>query len=741
MMPFLTFTRLIHSLKKVARTVPVVGAVLLSPCLQAQTTPIYLDPSKPVDVRVDALLSKMTLEEKVSQMMNTSPAIPRLHVSAYDWWNEALHGVARSGLATVFPQAIGLAATFDDSLMKQVATAISDEARAMYNASVAKGYHLRYGGLTFWTPNINIFRDPRWGRGQETYGEDPYLTSRMGVAFVTGMQGNNPRYLKTAACAKHFAVYSGPEQYRHEFDAHASKHDLYATYLPAFHALVKAGVAGVMCAYNAVDGEPCCANTFLLDDILRKKWGFKGYVTSDCGAIADIYKGHKYTSSETEAAAISLKRGVNLSCGTAFGYLTDAVKKGLVSEKTLDSSLAVLLRIRFRLGMFDPKQDNPYNSIPVSVINSPEHRALAKKAASESIVLLKNDGVLPLKNDLPQYYITGPNAASLDALMGNYYGVNNKYVTMLEGIAGAIAPGSQLKYKPGILLDRPNANTIDWTTGAAKASDVTIVVMGLTGVLEGEEGESIASSTYGDRMNYNLPQNQINFLRKLRQNNKKPIIAVITGGSPMNLAAVDSLADAVLLTWYSGEEGGDAVADILFGKISPSGKLPVTFPKSYDQLPDFENYSMQGRTYRYMKAEPLYPFGFGLSYAHFAFSDIKTSATAISKKQDFNVSATVSNKGKYAGEEVIQLYISDHSGRKNVPLYALKGFKRIQLQPGESKKINFTITPQMMSVVDENGNRIIDEGKHTIYIGGAVPIARSIELGSAKPVSTTIIVK
>ncbi len=715
-----------------------ISFLFISYAAGAQTNSVYLNPNKPLDIRVDDLISRMTLEEKVSQMMNSAPAIPRLNVPAYDWWNEALHGVARSGVATVFPQAIGLAATFNESLLKQVATAISDEARAMYNAAIDKGYHTKYGGLTFWTPNINIFRDPRFGRGQETYGEDPYLTSKMAVAFIQGMQGDNPDYLKTAACAKHFAVYSGPEKLRHQFNALASQQDLFSTYLPAFHAAVDAGVAGVLCAYNAVNGEPCCANTFLLQDILRKRWDFNGYITSDCGAIADIYKGHDYAKDAEHAAAISLQRGVNLACGNTFRFLIDAVKDGLVSEETLDSSLAELLRIRFRLGMFDPEEMNPYNDIPVSVINSPAHRKLARQAAEESIVMLKNNGVLPLKNDLAQYYITGPTASSVYALMGNYYGVTDEYVTVLEGIASHIAPGSQLKYKPGILLSRPNANPEDWTTGAAKASDVTIVVMGLTGALEGEEGEAIASSTYGDRSNYNLPKNQIDFLRKLRKNNDKPIIAVITGGSPMNLAPVDSLADAVLLAWYPGEEGGNAIADIIFGKTSPSGKLPVTFPKSYDQLPDFEDYSMKGRTYRFMEATPLYPFGFGLSYTQFGFSDMESSASTVTDNQTFTVTATLKNKGKYVGVAVVQLYITDETGASETPLYALKGFKRVSLQPGTSQKISFKITPEMLAVVNEKGKQVVNSGKHEIYIAGALPTDRSQALGSAKPVAVSV---
>lgn len=695
----------------------------------------YLNPSLPLNIRVNNLISQMTTQEKVLQMMNSTPSVPSLHISAYNWWSEALHGVARSGLATVFPQAIGLGATFDPALIKQVGDAISDEARAMYNAAAAEGYHLQYGGLIFWSPNINIFRDPRWGRGQETYGEDPYLTSQMATSFIEGMQGNNPKYLKVGACAKHFAAYSGPEKLRHEFDAKVSMHDLYATYLPAFHAAVNAGVIGVMCAYNAVNGQPCCANTYLLDDVLRKQWGFNGYIVSDCDAVGDIYEGHHFEGDALNAAAVALKRGVNLNCGDTYLNLTDALQKGLITERELDSSLAVLLRIRFRLGMFDPKKDNPYNFIPYSVVNSPQHRALAKRAASESIVLLKNDGALPLKNDLSKYFVTGPNATSIDALIGNYYGVNNNFVTILEGIANDVARGSQVQYKPGTQLNHANLNLEDWTTGDAHASDVTIVVLGITGELEGEEGESIQSSTYGDRMNYNLPQNQIDFLRRLREHNKKPIIAVITGGSPMNLAPVDSLADAVLLAWYPGEEGGAAVADILFGKESPSGKLPVTFPMSYSQLPPFDDYSMKGRTYRYMTGTPLYPFGFGLSYASFAFSDMKITSSVLKKDQTFQVSARITNKGKYSGEEVAQLYISDKSGREDAPLFALKAFKRVRLQPGESKIVSFQVTPQMMAVINENGGSVIDKGKHEIYISGAVPTQRSEQLGAAKPVS------
>jgi beta-glucosidase len=559
---------------------------------QQQDQDVFRNPSAPLEARINDLISKLTLEEKALQMMHRSPAIPRLNIPAYNWWNESLHGVARSGVATVFPQAIGLGATFDEDLIFRIGNAISDEARAMHNASVAKGHRLQYSGLTFWTPNINIFRDPRWGRGQETYGEDPFLTATLGMALVKGLQGNHPSYLKVAACAKHFAVHSGPERLRHEFNAVASPKDLRETYLPAFKALVDNGVETVMCAYNATNGEPCCSNQYLLKEVLRDEWGFKGHVVSDCWALVDLYQenGHKTVATQAEAVALAVKRGVNLNCGDEFPALVEAVNKGLITEKEIDAALAVLLKTRFRLGLFDPAENNPYNKIGTDVIDSEAHRALAKEAALKSIVLLKNNGALPLKNDLPRYFVTGPNAEGVYALMGNYYGVNPNMVTFLEGIAAAIQPGSQLQYKPGVELDRANVNPIDWTTGDAKASDVTFVVMGLTGMLEGEEGESIASPHYGDRLDYDLPKAQIDFLKKLRDGNPKPIIAIVTGGSPMNLSEVHELADAVLLVWYAGEEGGNAVADILFGKASPSGKLPITFPKSLAQLPPYEDY-------------------------------------------------------------------------------------------------------------------------------------------------------
>ncbi|SKA15503.1 glycoside hydrolase family 3 C-terminal domain-containing protein [Sediminibacterium ginsengisoli] len=716
-------------------------ALSLCILLHAQRSPAYLNPSLPLETRVNDLISKLTLEEKIKQMNYSSPAVEQLHIPAYNWWNEALHGVGRSGVATVFPQAIGLAATFNDSLAKAVATAISDEARAMYNAAIRKDYRMQYGGLTFWTPNINIFRDPRWGRGQETYGEDPFLTSRIGVAFVKGLQGDDPRYLKVAACAKHYAVHSGPEKTRHEFNAQVSMKDLWETYLPAFKALVDVKVEAVMCAYNRTNDAVCCGNTYLLKNVLRDQWNFRGHVVSDCWALSDFYQGHKIVTGAVPAALLALNSGVNLECGSTFPALLEAVKQGLVTEKKIDSSLAILLRTRFRLGMFDPPQSNPYNKIPETVINSQANRDLARKTAQQSIVLLKNNGVLPLRNDLPKYFVTGPNATSIEALLGNYYGINNQFVTVLEGIAGQVKPGSQLLYRQGILLDRPNAIDADWTSGEAKNADATIVVMGINGQLEGEEGETIASPFNGDRLDYNIPEHQVNFLRKLKAGHNKPVIAVITGGSPMNLAEVHELADAVLLAWYPGEEGGNAVADLIFGKVSPSGKLPVTFPKSLDQLPAYEDYSMKGRTYRYMTAEPMYPFGYGLSYTTFNYSNLKLSSSVTDKTKTITATVTIQNTGSLAADEVAQLYLTTENAGANMPLYSLKGFKRIRIRAGATAIISFTLTPEMLMQVNESGQRQLLPGKIKIQIGGALPGKRSETLGAPKPVEAMLTVR
>jgi beta-glucosidase len=728
---------------KLPHLLPGLALLALGHLAHGQATPLFRDVKQPLNVRVNDLIKQLSLEEKAQQMLDQSPAIARLGIPAYSWWNEALHGVGRSAPATVFPQAIGLGATFDDDLALREATAISDEARAVYNAAIAKNHYVKYGGLTFWTPNINIFRDPRWGRGQETYGEDPTLTSRLGVAFVKGLQGSDPRYLKVAACAKHYAVHSGPEKLRHEFNAEASPQDLRETYLPAFKALVKdANVEAVMCAYNSTNGEPCCGNEFLLSQVLRKEWGFKGHVVSDCGALDDLYEGHKTVKTKTEAAALALSRGVDLNCGDTYTKLPDAVRQGLLKESQVDSALAILLRTRFKLGLFDGPNATPYDKLGPEVVNSAAHRALAKEVALKSMVLLKNNGVLPLRPDLGKYFVTGPNATSVEALLGNYYGVNPQMTTILEGLVGAVQPGSQIEYKQGALLDRPNINPIDWTTGEAKQTDAILVVLGITGVLEGEEGESIASAHAGDRLDYNLPQNQIDFLRKLRQGSKTPIVAIVTGGSPMNLSEVHELADAVLLTWYPGEEGGNAVADLVFGKASPSGRLPVTFPKSLAQLPAYEAYGMKGRTYRYLEAEPMYPFGFGLGYGKFAYSGAKLSTAKAAKNRPVELTATVTNTGAMASEEVVQLYLTHpQKAGAQTPLFALKSYQRVRLAPGASQTVKFTLTPDMLAQVNAQGQAVAPSGPVTVWVGGSLPSARSLALGAAKPASAVLTIK
>ena len=713
----------------------------------------FYNTSVSIDERVQDLISRLTLEEKAAQMMNSTPAIERLNIKPYDYWNEALHGVGRSGVATVFPQAIGLGATFDSDLAYRVSSAISDEARAMYNVTNAKGYHTQYGGLTFWTPNINIFRDPRWGRGQETYGEDPFLTSKIGTSFVKGLQGDNPNYLKTAACAKHFAVHSGPEKVRHEFNAEATPKDLWETYLPAFQSLVEeAKVESVMFGYNSTNGEPCCSNKYLITDVLRKQWGFKGHVVTDCGAISDYYTakgkgGHGVVATKAEGAALVVKSGVSLNCGSSYDALPEAVKKGLITEKEIDTQLAILLKTRFKLGLFDSVGSNPYDAISYEVVNSKEHRALAREVAQKSMVLLKNNGILPLKNDLQKYFVTGPNASSIEVLLGNYYGVNPNMVTILEGITAAIKPESKLEYRLGAMLNKPSINPINYATGNAGNSDVTIVVLGVSSTLEGEEGDSIDSDSAGDRLNYDLPANQIEYLRDLRKTadkkpeNKRPIVAIVTGGSPINLSEVQELADAVLLVWYPGEEGGNAVADILFGKVAPSGKLPITFPKSLEQLPPFEDYSMKGRTYKYMNVDPMYPFGFGLSYTTFSYSDIKASSKNISKKEEVTITVKVTNTGKVKSEEVVQLYVSDLKASVDVPNFQLNAMKRIVLEPNESKEVSFQLTPKAFEMVKNDGSKIIESGDFKIYAGGSSPMKRSFELGAPQMAEVIINVK
>jgi len=681
----------------------------------------------------------MTLEEKCSQMLYDSPAIDRLGIPAYNWWSEALHGVARMGRATVFPQPIGMAATFDTSLIYEVASAISDEARAKYNAALKIGNITQYGGLSFWSPNINIFRDPRWGRGMETWGEDPFLTGKLGVAFVRGMQGNNPHYLKTAACAKHYAVHSGPEKLRHEFNAKPPVKDFRETYLPAFKRIVQEGhVESVMCAYNRTYDEPCCGSPYLLQDILRNEWGFRGHIVSDCWALTDFNQFHKVTGSNEESAAKAILAGVDLNCGVAYRELIPAIEHGMIMEADVDRNLAHLLKTRFKLGLFDPPGLNPWETIQDTVINCDRHKEIARKTAAKSLVLLKNSGVLPLRKDLHRYIVTGPLAADVNVLLGNYNGVPSEAVTILEGIASTVDPGSRISYHSGFLLTGEDPSEPRWTLFNADNADATIVVMGINPLFEGEDGEALATKMGADKEDIRIPENQINYLKALGKDRSKPIIAVVTGGSPLDLSEVYDLVDALLLAWYPGEQGGNAVADVLFGNVSPAGRLPVTFPESVDQLPPFDDYSMVGRTYRYMKEEPMFPFGFGLSYTTFRYEGLKISTQQIGNGQGVQVGCTVINSGEYPSDEVVQLYLSRDDLPFRTPICEMKGFRRIFLKPGELETVVFTIHAEDMMVVDEDGESVYFPGKLKIYIGGSQPDPRSRELGAGPWVQAEI---
>lgn len=700
----------------------------------------FQNPDLSLEDRLNDLTERLTVDEKISQLRYTAPAIERLGIPAYNWWNEALHGVARAGRATVFPQAIGMASTFDSELLESVATAISDEARAKYNANVANGNRGRYAGLTFWTPNVNIFRDPRWGRGQETYGEDPYLTGRLGAAFVRGLQGDDPKYLKSAACAKHYVVHSGPEKDRHIFDAVASEKDLYETYLPAFRQLVDANVEAVMCAYNRTNGEPCCGSPRLLQDILRKEFGFEGHIVSDCWALIDFHEGHKVTAGSTESAALALNSGVDLNCGDTYPFLSDALAKGLIDEQKIDQAFKRLFRTRFKLGMFDPSDRNPYDAISPDVINSEEHQQLALEVARKSIVMLKNDNALPLKKDIPYVFVTGPHATSAEVLLGNYFGTSANMVTILEGINNEISNGTLLQYKQGFLLDRENVNPMDWTTGEAQEADAVIITLGISGLLEGEEGESIASTQKGDRFDMDIPQNQVDFLKNLREGYKGKIIAVITGGSPMQLDQVEENSDAILFAWYPGEQGGQAVADIIFGNVNPSGRLPISFPKSVKQLPDYADYDMSNRTYRYMQDQPQYPFGYGLSYSEFVYSDLKLENSTINAEGATTVSCTISNNSTISGTEVVQLYITDDEASFRVPIQSLKGVQQVELAAGESMQVSFTIGNEELAQINMEGKTVIEPGTFTISVGGSSPSQANGRLGLAAPVTASLTV-
>ncbi|MHB9294583.1 Beta-glucosidase [Pillotina sp. SPG140] len=689
--------------------------------------------------RIKDLIALMTLEEKVSQLSYTSPAIPRLEIPAYNWWNEALHGVARAGMATVFPQAIGLAATFDETLVEQVAQAISDEARAKYHEAVRHGNRGQYWGLTFWTPNVNIFRDPRWGRGQETYGEDPFLTSVMGTAFVYGLQGRDSEHLKVAACAKHFAVHSGPEPLRHCFDAQVSQKDLHETYLPAFKALVEAGVEAVMGAYNRTLGEPCCGSELLLKKILRDTWHFNGHVTSDCWALVDFHEHHKVTKTPEESAALALNAGCDLNCGCTYPYLTVAYKKGLVTEAAIDTALERLLRTRFKLGMFDPPEADPYSAISSDVINCEKHRQLALTTAHKSIVLLKNDNnLLPLDDSPKNILVVGPEAANIHSLLGNYFGLSPHLSTILEGITGRMQGhfGIQVEYRQGCLqykTDHPANVQL-----GSDPHDVIIAVFGLDGTIEGEEGDAIASDSNGDRDSIELPPWQLEYLQHLKASTKK-LILVLTGGSP--IAFPPDIADSILFVWYPGEAGGTAVADVLFGDVNPSGKLPLSFPASTAQLPPFEDYALKGRTYRYMTEQPLYPFGFGLSYSSFKFESLTVDRTGLEQGDSLTATVTLTNTGAREAEEVVQLYVSKTQRTEDDPITSLRAFKRVTVASGATAVVVFNISSQAFETVDKDGKNVLVPGSYTLIAANAAPVPIALERGAAAPVYASITIK
>ncbi len=836
----------------------------------APTPPPYMNPDLPIAQRVDDLISRMTLEEKASQLVNQARAIPRLGIPAYNWWSEALHGVARNGIATVFPEPIGLGATFDPALIHSMAVDISTEARVKYELAVAAGRHDIYEGLDFWSPNINIFRDPRWGRGQETYGEDPFLTGRMGYAFITGMQGDNPKYYRTIATPKHFAVHSGPEPTRHQADVKVSKHDEEDTYLPAFReAIVDAKAGSIMCAYNSINGQPACANDFLLTDTLRGAWKFKGYMVSDCDAVADIdgglgmftTGGHHYVKTLAEAAAVSMKHGVDNDCAdfsqtpvdesSDYQRYIDAVKEGFLPESVMDASLKRLFTARMKLGLFDPPGMVPYANTPESELDSPAHRELALQAARETMVLLKNNGVLPLKSGVGTIAVVGPLADQERPLLGNYNGTPSRAVTALEGIRKEF-PNAKVTYNPGTNFLRPDepvpssalstadgkpgltaeflstadfsgtpvltrvdsavdydfdrkadlpkaAFAVRWTgfltpdrsgayrigladsTGrvwidgklvvdnsqprlhlpktvvlplvkgrkyavkierdlgrgltlkfvwgpvvadamqraveAARHADVVIAVVGITSQLEGEEMTvDVPGFVGGDRSSLAMPKPEEDLLKAVKATGK-PLVVVLMNGSALSVNWAAKNASAILDAWYSGEEGGRAIGETLSGANDPAGRLPITFYTGVKQLPPFADYAMKGRTYRYFTGKPLYPFGYGLSYTTFAYSDLKLSTGTVKAGDSLGVDVDVKNTGKLAGDEVAELYLA-FPKIPGTPIRALRGLRRVHLQPGETQHLHFDLKPRDLSSVTEAGNIEVQPGDYALSVGG-----------------------
>ena len=701
---------------------------------QTETKYPFQNTSLPFEQRVNDLVSRLTLEEKVAQMLNSAPGISRLGIPAYNWWSEVLHGVARTPYkVTVYPQAIAMAATFDTNSIKQMADYSAMEGRAIFNKATLEGKAgQRYVGLTYWTPNINIFRDPRWGRGQETYGEDPFLTAMLGKAFVHGLQGDDPKYLKAAACAKHYAVHSGPEPSRHEFDVSPTDYDLWNTYLPAFKELVvNAKVAGVMCAYNAFKTQPCCGSDQLMIDILRNQWKFTGYVTSDCGAIDDFFQKHKTHKNATDASVDAVFHGTDVECGNAaYKSLVQAVKDGKIPEKQIDVSVKRLFMIRFRLGMFDPSSMVKYAQTPSSVLDNPEHKAQSLKMAQQSIVLLKNENyTLPLSKKIKKLAVIGPNADNLISVLGNYNGTPSEIVTALQGIKNKL-PNTEVVYEKAINFTNDTVRSgnfertdLNALANSVKDADAIIFVGGISPQLEGEEMKvNLPGFNGGDRTSILLPGIQTELMKALKSTGK-PVVFVMMTGSAIAIPWEAENIPAIVNCWYGGQSAGTALADVLFGDYNPAGRLPVTFYKSDKDLPDFNDYSMTNRTYRYFKGEAQYGFGYGLSYTNFTYDQLRI---LIPNSGNIKANTKVTNSGKMDGEEVVELYVSSQNQNEQTPIRSLKGFKRIFLKAGESKIVSFTLTNADISTIDDKGKPKLLPGKILISVGGSQPDKKSI---------------
>lgn len=685
--------------------------------------------------KAEALVAKMTIEERAGQLKYDAPAIERLGIPTYNWWNEALHGVARAGTATVFPQAIGCAAMFDEEGMEKIADVIATEGRAKYNAFSAEDDRDIYKGLTFWSPNINIFRDPRWGRGHETYGEDPYLTARLGVAFIKGLQGDGET-MKGAACAKHFAVHSGPEAIRHEFDAEVSQKDLYETYLPAFEAAVKeAGVEAVMGGYNRTNGEPCCGSKTLLKKILREEWGFEGHVVSDCWAILDFHEHHHVTESVEESAAMAVNNGCDLNCGSAFLHLQEAYEKGLVSEEAITEAVERLIEVRIRLGMMKD-YPSPYEDITYDKVECPEHVKLSVEAARRSLVLLKNENAfLPLdKNKIQTVAVIGPNANSRDALVGNYVGTSSRYITPLEGIQQYVGDDVRVLYAEGCHLYKDKVEFLAETKDrfkeaviAAEQADVVVMCLGLDATIEGEEGDAGNEYASGDKLGLNLPGLQEELLETVTAVGK-PVVLVISAGSALDLSWADAHVAAIIDSFYPGARGGKAVAEAIFGDFSPSGKLPVTFYQGTENLPEFTDYDMSDRTYRYTDKNVLYPFGYGLHYGTIRYENAQISCAQCSVRDAVDVSVDVINESSYTIHESVQAYIQHEEADAYEPGYQLKGIQTVTLQPKETKRVTISLKVRDFAIITQEGECVVRPGSYRIAIGGQQPDARSAKL-------------